>query len=152
MFDNEIDEIKTKYELNDIEILQLSMSVDKSCCMNCGGKCYIIIDTDKINSVAELKSTLLHEAGHIKENAMYHSSCTLNDIRHNEFLAIRWAVRNCVPFDKYIDAIRDGVRDVYQLAERFNITIESAIKIADYYESQVIEYIKLAHQRGRATV
>ena len=150
MFDNEITRIKNEYDLNDIDVVPLKLTIDKSCCIECCGHCFIGIDTERIESVAELRSLLLHEAGHIREDALYCNDDTKQVKRHNEFLAIRWAIRSAVPFDKYIDAIRDGVRDIYQLAEYFNITIDSATKTVDYYNSKLIEYIKLAERGGHA--
>ena len=150
MYDNEIENIKNEYNLHDILIMDAHLAIDKSCCIKCGRSCVIGVDTDQIGSVAELRSLILHEAGHCREDAFYCSDDNKNLRRHAEYLAIKWAIHNCVPFDKYIDAIRDGVRDIYQLAEYFNITVESATKTVDYYNSRLIEYIKLAERRGHA--
>ena len=150
MFDNEITRIKNEYDINDIEVIPLKLTIDKSCCIECCGKCIIGIDTERIDSVAELRSLLLHEAGHCRENAFYCNDDTKQVKRHAEYLAIRWAIRSAIPFDKYIDAIRDGVRDIYQLAEYFDITVESATKTVDYYNSKLIEYINISQKRGHA--
>ena len=150
MYDNEIENIKNEYNLHDILIMDAHLAIDKSCCIKCGHTCVIGVDTDQISSVAELRSLILHEAGHCREDAFYCSDDNKNLRRHAEYLAIRWAVKTCVPFDKYIDAIRDGVRDTYQLAEYFNITLDSATKTVDYYNSKLIEYINLNARREHA--
>lgn len=150
MYENEIEFIKNEYNLNDIYVIETPLTLDKSCSCKLGDSKFIGIDTSQISSVAELRSLILHEAGHCREDAFYCSEDCKALRRHAEYLAIRWAIRNCIPFDKYIDAIRDGVRDVYQLAEYFNITVESASKTIDYYNSKLIEYINLANIRGHA--
>ncbi|MBQ0090305.1 MAG: hypothetical protein KBT27_13345 [Prevotellaceae bacterium] len=150
MFNSEIENIQNEYKLNDIVILEAKLGLEKSCCVKCGSQCIIGVDTDKVESIAELRSLILHEAGHCREGAFYNCGATKNERRHAEYLAITWAIRNCIPFDQYIDAIRSGVRDVYQLAEYFNVTVESATKASEFYTSRLIDYLKLAQARGHA--
>ncbi len=142
MFNNEIEIIKTEYNLNDIIVIETPLTLDKSCSCLIGANGFIGIDTGRISSVAELRSLLLHEAGHIRECAFYNIGASAFERKKAESLANRWAVKACIPFDKYIEAIKDGVHDVYQLAEYFNITVDSASKTVEYYNSKLLEYYR----------
>ena len=150
MYENEIEKIKNEYGLGDIVVIEAALSLDKSCSCKYGGVGFIGIDSDRVGSVAELRSLILHEAGHIREGAFYALGAASIERKKAERLAIAWAVKNCIPFEQYLDAIRDGVRDVYQLAERFNITVESARKTVEYYSGRLLEYISLAMVGGHA--
>ena len=140
---NEAERILNEYNLSDISVIPVDLGDEPAFSyISSNGNAYIGIN-DNIDNVAELKSALLHEAGHIREKAYYNVLSNKNDKRHAEYLAIRWAIKTCIPFSEYVKAIQEGVRTVYELAERFNITVASAMKVTDYYESQLIHYLQL---------
>lgn len=43
-------------------------------------------------------------------------------IRRNEHQAVRWAVKKLIPLDEFLDAFTNGIEDVWELAEHFDVT------------------------------
>lgn len=145
--EKEIREIIDEYTDLFIEIVDVDMPGSKSCSMKSqNGNYYIALDLSRIDSSEELKTVVLHELGHCCTDSFYDADANLYERISCEYQAVRWAVLHCVPFDKYIDAIRDGVRDIYDLSEYFGITLSSARKVIDFYESRMLDYIRLSKE------
>lgn len=126
-----------------IEVLDMPLPYNKSCSFKVNDSYYIILDMDNISSY-ELRTLLWHELSHCATDTFYLPTDSPADRKQKERQAIAWAVIHCIPFADYLDALKSGVRDVYQLSEYFGITIESALKVIEYYKSKLIEYISIA--------
>ena len=134
-------------ETDGISFFRADLGDERSCAVKLpNGKYVIGIDFSQIHSSAELRSALGHELGHCKTNSFYGALASRWERNKAEYQAVRWAVMFCVPFAAYIDAIRSGVRDIWALSEYFDITVASAKKVAEFYESRFLDYIRMAKE------
>lgn len=96
----------------------------------------ILLDEKNIETTAEEKTIIAHEVGHAETNALYHLSSNLQEINKCEYKAIKWAVKELIPFAEYFKALKSGIAEVWQLAEYFNVTEDFIRKTHYIYERQ----------------
>ena len=82
------------------------------------------IDADAIQTRAEEKEVLAHELGHQMRDAFYTIETSLETKQRTEERATRWAVLALIPADELKKALHDGCTEIYQLAERFDVSCE----------------------------
>ena len=145
-----ISNILDRADIFNVNVVDTTLHDGKSVVIKQDDGFYIGIDMEQICSVAELRCIIWHELGHIATNSFYNNATCTYDKSKAERAAIRWAVTHCVPFDELCAAIKNGVRNVYELADYFAITIDSAQKVLDYYRSRIIDYLHLFY--GEQTV
>lgn len=116
---------------NNIEIYCGRVPFCKSMSVMENKHCYIAIDLQAIESHSELNVKASHELGHCQTGSFYNIYSS-HDIRErHEYRADKWAIHELTPFEEYQQAIQEGNTEVWQLAERFNVT-EDFIRRADY--------------------
>ncbi len=98
------------------------------------GKSYIAIDPLQLETNAQERERLSHELGHCETGCFYnrYSPCDVRG-RHEE-RANRWAVRALIRRDELDEAIRCGIREVWELAEYFDVTEDFMKKALSYYQ------------------
>lgn len=104
--------------------------------MNDSGDCYIGVDLRHIQNISEEKVRLSHELGHCMTGSFYNRYSKLNDIEQKEHRADTWAVNKIIPFKKLEHAFQNGIVEVWELAEYFNVTEEFIYKSLVVYEEQ----------------
>lgn len=110
-------------ESKGIEIMQAncpksgSMSI-----MTDNGDCYIGIDEAIINGADELVRTA-HEVGHCETGAFYNRYSKFNVVEKMEYKADKWATLALIPPQKLYEALENGYREYWELAELFGVTI-----------------------------
>lgn len=124
---------------NDIDLILYPMPFCKGMSMGQNGSYAVFIDTNQIETNAELNHVLAHEIGHCTTGALHKLSSPYELIQQHENRANRWAYENCLPFDKLKAAMENGISECWQLAEHFNFP-ESFIKEAIRYYIQVKGY------------
>lgn len=109
----------------------------KACCLHYKEYKSIGIDNKKINSTAEKKEILAEEVGHYQTGSLYMLESTQNhtiyknNIIKCEGMAKKWQIKKLLPFDKLEEAVNNGLTEIFELAEYFNLSntfIEKAIK------------------------
>ena len=97
------------------------------------GVCYIAIDPFKLTSNLDEKAKLAHELGHCMTGSFYNEYAPLDERDRNEARANRWAIKQIVPFDALNDAVTNGVQELCELAECFDVSEEFIRQAIDYY-------------------
>ena len=73
-------------------------------------------------TLADEKVKLAHELGHCETGSFYNRWATCDIRRKHERRANRWAYEKLVPEDELWDAIRQGYREPWELADYFGVT------------------------------
>ena len=112
---------------------------------------WIALDTAKIQTTAEHKSILAHELGHVETGSFYNIYSSFDLRAKQERRADKAAIKMLVPFKRILSAMRSGCREVWQLAEYFDVTEELINKAITLYESDLITWKKkrIASQHNR---
>ena len=101
---------------------------------------WIALDTAKIQTTAEHKSILAHELGHVETGSFYNIYSPFDLRAKQERRADKAAIKMLVPFKRLLSAMRSGCREVWQLAEYFDVTEELINKAITLYESDLITW------------
>lgn len=96
-------------------------------------QCFIAIDTASIGNQAEEKVRLAHELGHCQTASFRNIYSPADLVCKHEYNANRQAVLDLVPYDDFIDAIRRGNREKWELAEYFEVTEDFIEEVVKHY-------------------
>jgi len=91
----------------------------------------IFIDAESIATTAEEACIIAHELGHCETGTTHAVYSPLDLVTKHEYAANKQAVHRLIPYDDMLNAIRSGCTEVWQLADRFNVT-EDFVRLADY--------------------
>ena len=97
------------------------------------GSCAIAIDPWYLRTQAEEKTKLAHEMGHCETGSFYNEDAALDIRQKHENKADKWAIEHVVPENELRIAIMDGCTELWQLAERFGVTIDFIKKAVCLY-------------------
>lgn len=104
-----------------------------SLCVQLDGQCYIGIDDSVLCDSASYRVHLAHELGHCKTGAFY-NRWAADDVRQkHENKADKWAIQRMIPEDELDEAVADGCTELWQLAERFDVTEDFMKKAVCWY-------------------
>ena len=93
----------------------------------------IAIDPAKLRSRQELVHKLAHELGHCQTGSFYNRYTDFDSRQRHENRADKWAVQKLIPAEALDDAIAAGCTEIWELAERFDVTEEFARKAVCYH-------------------
>lgn len=92
-----------------------------------------VIGLSNEESVTHTKlEALAHEMGHCMTDSFYAGYSPFELRAKHEHRANAWAANETIPFPELCDAVRDGYRELWELAEHFGVShsfMEKAIKI-----------------------
>lgn len=91
-------------------------------CVCGGGVEAVAVDPRRLGTEARRRTALAHELGHLRTGALYSAVSAPDEIRRAEYRAQLWAAQTLIPRDEVIRAMMQGDREVWQLAERFQVT------------------------------
>ena len=78
---------------------------------------------------------LAHELGHCMTDSFY-AGCSPFDVRiKHEHRANKWAIRQIMPFDELCEAVKSGHRELWQLAEYFDVSTKFVEKAIAFHSS-----------------
>lgn len=97
------------------------------------GSCAIAMDPWYLHTQAEEKTKLAHEMGHCETGSFYNEDTALDIRQKHENKADKWAIEHVVPENELRIAIMDGCTELWQLAERFGVTIDFIKKAVCLY-------------------
>ena len=103
---------------------------------------WIALDTAKMQTTAEHKSILAHELGHVETGSFYNIYSPFDLRAKQERRADKAAIKMLVPFKRLLSAMCSGCREVWQLAEYFDVPDELINKALTLYESDLITWKK----------
>ena len=101
---------------------------------------WIALDTAKMQTTAEHKSILAHELGHVETGSFYNIYSPFDLRAKQERRADKAAIKMLVPFKRILSAMWSGCREVWQLAEYFDVTEELINKALALYEADLISW------------
>ena len=97
-------------------------------------KCAIAINRRWRGNRREKKACLAHELGHCETGSFYNVHSSLELRSRYESRADRWAIKRLIPRDELVRAVRSGLREIWQLAEHFDVPYDFMQKAIDYYK------------------
>lgn len=110
IYDNEMT-LNNLYDIaeeNDISVYDFQLNPIKS--MSVPGA--IGMDTKQIEDSREEKACLAHELGHCMRGAFYTGISSLELREHHEYRADKWVIQNLIPFDKLLNALKQGINEI----------------------------------------
>ena len=116
-------------------ILNMPLPENRStAAMSEAGNCYIGMDTGEWTSREE-RVHLAHELGHCETGAFYNVYAKCDIRRKYERRADKWAIRQLIPKRAWNAALRDGIVEVWDLAEYFDVTEDYVRKAHELYSA-----------------
>ena len=97
------------------------------------GICVIGIDDSVRDGGIQERVHLGHELGHCATGSFYNIHAALDCRQRHENRADKWAIAQLIPVDDLDEAVADGCTEVWELAERFQVTEEFVKKAVCYY-------------------
>ena len=129
-------EIRGLYDLakqENIEVFDFSLPETGSMSVMEAGKCFIAMDASVKDGNAQERVHLGHEIGHCVTGSFYNRYAAVDCRQRHENRANKWAVQKLIPVDDLDDAIADGCTEVWELAERFQVTEDFIRKTVCWY-------------------
>lgn len=93
----------------------------------------MFLDIDRIRTVRQELVAVGHEWAHIATGATYTMGATPAMIQAAERKATRAQIKKLLPFDEMRAAMDAGYTEVWELAERFEVTEDFVQEAVDYY-------------------
>lgn len=115
----------------DVDLLPLRRAHAMS--MNYGRRYAIAMDPAKFASAADEKVKLCHELGHCVTGSFYNRYAARDVRARYEHHADRWAIRQLMPRNELEEALKDGITEIWELAEHFEVTEEYVQKALTLY-------------------
>ena len=105
-----------------------SMSV-----MDDAGHCYVGMDPSLRDGGVTERVHLSHELGHCITGSFYNIHAAVDCRQRHENRANKWAIQTLIPVEALDDAIAGGCTEIWELAERFQVTEEFIRKTVCWY-------------------
>lgn len=100
------------------------------------GKCYIAMDPWYMRTATEELLKLGHELGHCATGSFYNEYAALDIRQKHENRANKWAIKKIIPEDDLLEAVAQGYREPWELAEYFNVPEPYIRKAMELYHGQ----------------
>ena len=101
--------------------------------MTDSGECYIGMDDSVKDGNVQERVHLGHELGHCITGSFYNIHAAVDCRQRHENKADKWAVQALIPVDELDNAIAEGCTEVWELAERFDVTEDFIKKAVCFY-------------------
>lgn len=130
-----IDDLYAYLDAEDVTVLSYDFSRFKSLSVvDDSGGVSIGIDSMQLSSAADELCTLAHEAGHCETGSFYNCYSRFDLRAKHERRADAWAFRYLCPANEIADELKNGNREIWQLADRFSVTECFMRQALRYYE------------------
>lgn len=86
------------------------------------GSCAIAMDPWWMGTLAQETVCLAHELGHCETGSFYNPRTGFDLRQRHENRANKWAIRKLIPASDLDQAVANGYREPWQLAEYFGVT------------------------------
>ncbi len=97
------------------------------------GDCFIALDLLSLHSETDERNKLAHEMGHCCTGAFYNQYSSFDCRQRHENKADKWALKQLIPVNELDNAIAEGCTELWELAERFDVTEQFMRKAVCYY-------------------
>ena len=117
-----------------IEVVPYSMPQNESMSVMLeDGRCFVGMDASVQDGGVQERVHLSHELGHCVTGSFYNIYAAIDDRQRHENRADKWAIQMLIPVEALDDAIAEGCTEVWELAERFQVTEELVRKAVCLY-------------------
>ena len=86
------------------------------------GQCFVGMDDSVRDGGVQERVHLSHELGHCVTGSFYNIYAAVDYRQRHENRANKWAIHALVPVEELDNAIAEGCTEVWELAERFQVT------------------------------
>ncbi len=97
------------------------------------GRCFVGMDDSVRDGGVQERVHLSHELGHCVTGSFYNIHSAIDYRQRHENRANKWAIQTLLPVEALDDAIAEGCTEVWELAERFQVTEEFIRKAVCLY-------------------
>ena len=97
------------------------------------GRCFVGLDEGIRDGGIQERVHLSHELGHCVTGSFYNIYAAIDHRQRHENRANKWAIQALIPVEALDDAIAEGCTEVWELADRFQVTEEFIRKTVCYY-------------------
>ena len=130
-------QIQNLYDLakqQNIEVLSYPMPQNASMSVMLeDGHCVIGMDESVRDGGVQERVHLSHELGHCITGSFYNRYAAIDYRQRHENRANKWAVQALIPVEELDDAIAEGCTEIWELAERFQVTEAFVRKAVCFY-------------------
>ena len=97
------------------------------------GRCFVGVDDSVRDGGVQERVHLSHELGHCATGSFYNIHAAVDHRQRHENRANKWAIQALIPVEELDNAIAEGCTEVWELAERFQVTEEFIRKAVCLY-------------------
>ena len=130
-------QIQNLYDLarqQNIEVLSCPMPQNESMSLMLeNGACVIGMDESVRDGGVQERVHLSHELGHCVTGSFYNIYAAVDCRQRHENRANKWAIQALIPVDALDNAIAEGCTEIWELAERFQVTEDFVRKAVCLY-------------------
>ena len=130
-------EIRSLYAFakqQNIEVLSFSMPQNESMSVMLeDGRCFVGMDDSVRDGGVRERVHLSHELGHCATGSFYNIHAAIDHRQRHENRANKWAIQALIPVEELDDAIAAGCTEVWELAERFQVTEDFIRRAVCFY-------------------
>lgn len=117
-----------------IEVIRFPMAENGSMSiMGDDGACFIGMDASVLDGGIQERVHLGHELGHCITGSFYNIYAAIDCRQRHENRADKWAIGCLIPVDDLDEAVADGCTEIWELADRFQVTEDFIKKAVCYY-------------------
>ena len=98
-----------------------------------GGRCFVGLDRSVCDGATQERVHLSHELGHCVTGSFYNIYAAVECRQRHENRADKWAISTLIPVEDLDEAVAQGCTEIWELAERFQVTEEFMRKTVCYY-------------------
>ena len=120
---------------NNVDVIPYSGAPRPGTTVRDRGEYAVFLDFSKIRSARLLRGVCCHELGHLATGALHKVDSPYELVERSEYRANRYIAQHCLTEADFRQAFRDGCRELWQLAEYFDLP-EPDIKNALTYWSE----------------
>lgn len=126
---------------NNVDVIPYSGAPRPGTTVRDRGEYAVFLDFSKIRSARLLRGVCCHELGHLATGALHKVDSPYELVERSEYRANRYIAQHCLTEADFRQAFRDGCRELWQLAEYFDLP-EPDIKNALTYwtERQGVDF------------
>ena len=130
-------ELSNLYDLakqQNIEVLVHTMPQNRSMSLMLeDGRCFVGMDESVRDGGIQERVHLSHELGHCVTGSFYNIYAAIDHRQRHENRANKWAIHALIPVEELDNAIAEGCTEVWELAERFQVTEDFVRKAVCLY-------------------
>ena len=101
--------------------------------MTDSGDCFIGIDPAIQDGTCRERVHIAHELGHCVTGSFYNIYAAIDHRQRHENRADKWAVQTMIPVEDLDDAVAHGCTELWELADRFDVTEDFIKKAVCWY-------------------